>query len=420
MPIIVNRKRRIFFTIEGERGPYLLLLHGLLGSQRDWYDWGFVARLAPDFRLILPDALGHGGSDKPLVPEDYQLGLLGEDMVELLNHLDVRNATLVGSSLGALVGFHLASRFPERVRGAFLGGEAPYPTEDFLDLCRAGASRLRQGSLAELLRQGREQGWVQTARREVDEDQLEPARLMLEAIGNWEAEKTNKFSLRGPVLLFSGVADPAYGRLQKARNITARSRLISLDDVTTAQALGEPGALISELTAFVSSLRAGQAGQQEKTGRGGAPGGGENRSRKEPSAPGAGAGAPDREQPAQAATGEGSAGPAAAGREEAQSEGRAETGPNGRPEPAAPAPPDGPGEPTEQAEAPDTGPEDEQKAAGEETGENHSQKSPGGEGEVAEEETGENDSEKGPGGEGEAAGEETGAKAGGGDTGEEE
>ena len=46
MTMIVSNKQRIHFALEGEHGPYLLLHHGLFGSHRDWYEWGFVHQLA--------------------------------------------------------------------------------------------------------------------------------------------------------------------------------------------------------------------------------------------------------------------------------------------------------------------------------------------------------------------------------------
>ena len=125
MPIIVSKKQRIFFTVEGERGPFLLLHHGLFGSHHDWYEWGFVKALARDYRLVIPDARGHGRSDKPLAAEQYRLASFADDLIEILNELDIRNVNLIGYSLGAVVGFDLLSRYSGRVRGAILGGETP-------------------------------------------------------------------------------------------------------------------------------------------------------------------------------------------------------------------------------------------------------------------------------------------------------
>jgi len=65
MTMVVSRKQRIFFRYEGERGAFLLLHHDLLGSHEDWYAAGYVEQLAKEFRVVVPDARGHGRSDKP-------------------------------------------------------------------------------------------------------------------------------------------------------------------------------------------------------------------------------------------------------------------------------------------------------------------------------------------------------------------
>ena len=101
MTMIVRQKKRIFFTIEGERGPFLMLHHGLFGSHLDWFEWGYVNVLASDFRLILPDARGHGRSDKPLLKDDYQLTHFTEDIIGILNDLGVRNIYFFGFFLNS-------------------------------------------------------------------------------------------------------------------------------------------------------------------------------------------------------------------------------------------------------------------------------------------------------------------------------
>jgi hypothetical protein len=47
------------------------MLHGLTGSLDDFYEFGWVAGLKDDYRLILLDARGHGHSDKPYTPEAF-------------------------------------------------------------------------------------------------------------------------------------------------------------------------------------------------------------------------------------------------------------------------------------------------------------------------------------------------------------
>ena len=62
-----NQGVRIHFTVEGE-GPPLVLQHGFASSLQTWYITGYVEALQSDYQLILVDARGHGGSDKPHDP----------------------------------------------------------------------------------------------------------------------------------------------------------------------------------------------------------------------------------------------------------------------------------------------------------------------------------------------------------------
>jgi len=91
-------------------GPVLVLIHGILGSRRDWEQ--LVWLLERDFTVIAPDLLGHGDSAKPR--GDYTLGGHAGRLRDLLELLGVRRATLVGHSLGGGVAMQFAWLFPER------------------------------------------------------------------------------------------------------------------------------------------------------------------------------------------------------------------------------------------------------------------------------------------------------------------
>jgi pimeloyl-ACP methyl ester carboxylesterase len=73
MPYSVNQGVRIHYRTEGEGQP-LVLQHGFTDSLGTWYGLGYVEALKPHHRLILIDARGHGGSDKPHEPDCTALG----------------------------------------------------------------------------------------------------------------------------------------------------------------------------------------------------------------------------------------------------------------------------------------------------------------------------------------------------------
>lgn len=101
----------IHFVDEGEGQP-VLLLHGFAADARiNWVRPGVVERLVEaGFRVVAPDARGHGRSDKPHDPASYGDGAMGRDVVALIEHLGLAAPDLVGYSMGAYVAMHLAQR----------------------------------------------------------------------------------------------------------------------------------------------------------------------------------------------------------------------------------------------------------------------------------------------------------------------
>ena len=67
--------------------------------------------------VITLDLLGHGRSDRPEDPLDYSMTAFGEQVIALLDELDIEQAVIGGTSLGANVSLEVATLAPERVRG---------------------------------------------------------------------------------------------------------------------------------------------------------------------------------------------------------------------------------------------------------------------------------------------------------------
>ena len=91
----------------------LVMLHAAMGSARRFYAW--VPHLARDFRVVRLELRGHGASEIP-GPDQLTFGRLVKDVVELLDHLGVAQAHLMGSSAGAFVSQSVAANHPERIR----------------------------------------------------------------------------------------------------------------------------------------------------------------------------------------------------------------------------------------------------------------------------------------------------------------
>lgn len=94
------------------RGKPIVLLHGLGGSIYDWRH--LLDPLARTRRVIAPDFLGAGESDKP-GDEDYSVAAQARRLRGILDRLSVKKATLVGNSYGGGVALRFAQDWPERV-----------------------------------------------------------------------------------------------------------------------------------------------------------------------------------------------------------------------------------------------------------------------------------------------------------------
>jgi pimeloyl-ACP methyl ester carboxylesterase len=94
----------------------IILLHGLLLSQ-EMHRPLAEALAARGNRVITVDLLGHGSSDRPRDMWRYSIGFYAEQVVALMDHLQLREAVVMGTSLGANAALEVAALAPERLRG---------------------------------------------------------------------------------------------------------------------------------------------------------------------------------------------------------------------------------------------------------------------------------------------------------------
>lgn len=101
-------------------GRPIVLLHGITLSALTWH---YQLLDLPDrYRLLAVDLRGHGSSVAGAA--EWHLDRLATDLAELFDHLDVRDAVLVGHSMGGMVALRFAldhsATFTERVAGLVL------------------------------------------------------------------------------------------------------------------------------------------------------------------------------------------------------------------------------------------------------------------------------------------------------------
>ncbi|GAA4823552.1 alpha/beta fold hydrolase [Nocardioides caeni] len=104
-------------------GPPLLLIHGLGGTWRNWE--ANIPGLARHHRVIALDLPGFGGSE-PYAGE-VSVARYVATLVELLDQLDVLEATIVGNSMGGLLAMETALVRPDRVTATVLVSSGGLP-----------------------------------------------------------------------------------------------------------------------------------------------------------------------------------------------------------------------------------------------------------------------------------------------------
>ena len=106
-------------------GPAVLLLHGFPENSRMWD--GVVPFLhGAGLRTVAPDQRGYSPGARPAEVTGYAIGEIVGDALGLLDALDLPAAHVLGHDWGAVVGWHLAAKHPDRVR-TFTAVSVPHP-----------------------------------------------------------------------------------------------------------------------------------------------------------------------------------------------------------------------------------------------------------------------------------------------------
>ncbi len=112
-------------------GAPVLLLHGSGPGVSAWANWRLLLPvLAKNRRVIAPDLLGFGTTERPLDPTDsshYRMDIWVQQAIDLLDALQIEQADLIGNSFGGALALALAIRHPQRVRRLVLMGSVGVP-----------------------------------------------------------------------------------------------------------------------------------------------------------------------------------------------------------------------------------------------------------------------------------------------------
>jgi pimeloyl-ACP methyl ester carboxylesterase len=249
MPYAYNAGTRIHYEVEGA-GPPLVLQHGFTQCLEDWSECGYVAVLRTRYRLILIDARGHGGSDKPHDEASYTLDRRVADVTAVLDAVGVERAHFWGYSMGGWIGFGIARHAPHRVNALVIGGQHPFARD--------------QAGFRQWLRNGITGGGdvlVAEAEKMVGPiRQSYAARLRAADLHAWLAVAQDRVTIEDilasmtmPCCLYAGEDDPMFVQAKAASERILNARFFSIPGLSHLQAFVESSLVLPPVIEFLAT-----------------------------------------------------------------------------------------------------------------------------------------------------------------------
>src|SRR5258707_10317416 len=123
MPSFHNGAVEIAYLDEGEGDP-ILLVHGFASSKNvNWVYPTWVSDLKKAGRRVIAlDNRGHGDSAKLYDAAQYEIAVMADDVIALMDHLAIARADVIGYSLGSRMTAVPARNPPQALGSAIFGG----------------------------------------------------------------------------------------------------------------------------------------------------------------------------------------------------------------------------------------------------------------------------------------------------------
>src|SRR3954453_16073104 len=120
---------------DGSGDDTVLLIHGSGPGVTSYANWRLVIpALATKFRVIAPDMVGFGFSERPKDVQ-YNVQTCADQTVGVMDALGIEKASLVGNSFGGAIALRIATQHPERIDKLVLMGSmgVPFPITEGLE-----------------------------------------------------------------------------------------------------------------------------------------------------------------------------------------------------------------------------------------------------------------------------------------------
>lgn len=223
-------------------GPSVLLLHGV-GGRFDESRFRFlVDALRGRYRLIGVDVRGHGESGKPHDAAAYGAEL-AEDVIRVLDHLDIRDAHVIGYSMGGIIALDAAASHPDRFRSLTLLGQGWTSANELAQMAAA----------AEALAKTDTSAMPDAEREPYRRNDIQAIAALAAAYPALGVDRAQVDRIDMPVLALLGSEDPRIERALRLRAELPATRLEILPGRTHGSVIDDAG-YATTIRAFLDDI----------------------------------------------------------------------------------------------------------------------------------------------------------------------
>lgn len=261
MPHLRLPDTTLYYELHGDGPETVVLLNGITMDSAGWYLQ--LPQLTRAYRVLTLDFRGQGRSARPVVPF-YDLDRQADDVAELLQALDIRQAHVVGLSYGGMVAQHLVHRHPARVGRLVLASTLAHADAANAAIAASWSGAMATGGAE--LRFDMSKPWLYGSRLLREQAELVEAIREQGSLIDWEAvtrlmlgvsrhdARAWLAGIAAPTLVLVGDEDrltPLYQARLLARGIPA-ARLVELSGCGHASHIEAPEAFNRAVAAFLA------------------------------------------------------------------------------------------------------------------------------------------------------------------------
>ena len=212
MPFVETKDLRMYYELDGPDGAPALVLSNSLGTNLSLWDPQSPV-FAKTLRLLRYDSRGHGQTSA--APGEYTVEMLGRDVLQILDILNLDRVNFCGLSIGGMTGVWLAVNAPQRLTKLVLSNTAPKIGK--LDTWNQRIKLVRQGG-TKAVAQAVVEKWFTPEFHAKHPDQIAKTRHMIEStstdgyVGSCAAVRDFDFwekvtTIRAQTLIIAGTHD---------------------------------------------------------------------------------------------------------------------------------------------------------------------------------------------------------------------